>query len=255
MEARSPGTIDQRIAFRLIEKPYCSLEALTGGAHISCKAELPSGRNGLYWQKQTESPDYWFRGRTRSARRFVLRRILGYAVGVNPITTDIAPSAFAITGVALFEQPEVHLVDDEGRSFVLRSNELYDDGGNGPSRYMNLATDDKPFFNQTHRWGLHTLRFRGYLGGGFYAARNAQSTFVVLLIQSSIVSGAMIQLPLLRINRSALRAKDCWTLLVYFASLGWGIFPSKSFSDNGFNRSLVPRSYVFGSPCGIAHIH
>jgi hypothetical protein len=48
------------------------------------------------------------------------------AVEVNPITTDIVRNRLRDHWGGLFEQPEVHLVTDEGRSFVRRSNERYD---------------------------------------------------------------------------------------------------------------------------------
>jgi hypothetical protein len=321
------------------------------------------------------------------------------AVEVNPITTDIVTKRLRDHWGGLFEQPEVHLVNDEGRSFVRRSNELYDviisvdtfsgtalasgaltltesyiltreafedywnhltpngvllvtgydttklistaramsdklgvsdpanhlfayiglgatfgktnlnsgfvlqksplspeevaemarragiDGGNRPqdqrsptilyspfaephdprqtlladlakspdpekvyaqsdTYYLNPATDDKPFFHQTQRWGLH-MGFRGYFGGGFYTARNAQVTLVVLLIQSSIVAGAMILLPMVRFNRSALRAKGCGTLLVYFASLGVGYVLIEIIFLQRFQLFLGPPIYTF----------
>src|SRR3984885_12700395 len=321
------------------------------------------------------------------------------AVEVNPITTDIVTKRLRDHWGGLFEQPEVHLVNDEGRSFVRRSNEQYDviisvdtfsgtalasgaltltesyiltreafedywnhltpdgvllvtgydttklmstaramsdklgvsdpanhlfayiglgaafgkmnlnsgfvlqksplspeevaemarragiDGGNRPqdqhlptilyspfaephdprqtlladlakspdpekvyaqsdTDYVNPATDDKPFFHQTQRWGLH-MGFRRYFGGGFNTARNAQVTLVVLLIQSSLVAGAMILLPMVRFNRSALRAKGCGTLLVYFASLGVGYVLIEIIFLQRFQLFLGPPIYTF----------
>jgi hypothetical protein len=323
------------------------------------------------------------------------------AVEVNPITTDIVTKRFRDHWGGLFEQPEVHLVNDEGRSFVRRSNELYDviisvdtysgtaltsgaltltesyiltreafedywnhlttngvllvtghditklistgramsdklgvsdpakhlfayvglgaafgqmnlnsgfvlqksplspeevaemarragiDGGNRPqdesqptilyspfsephgphqtlladlakspdpekvyarvdTYYVNPATDEKPFFHQSQRWGLHALGFRRYFGdGGLSATNNAQVTLVVLLIQSSIVAGAMILLPMVRFNRSALRTKGCGALLVYFASLGVGYILIEITFLQRFQLFLGPPIYTF----------
>lgn len=111
--------------------------------------------------------------------------------------------------------------------------------------YLKPATDDRPFFHQTQRWGLHTLGFRRYFGGGFYTARNAQVTLVVLLIQSSIVAGAMILLPMVRFSRSALRAKGCGSLLVYFASLGVGYVLIEIIFLQRFQLFLGPPIYTF----------
>ena len=321
------------------------------------------------------------------------------AVEVNPITTDIVTKRFRDHWGGLFEQPEVHLVTDEGRSFVRRSNEKYDViisvdtfsgtalasgaltltesyiltreafedywnhltpngvllvtgydttklistaramsdklgvsdpanhmfvyrglgaafghsnlnsgfilqksplnpaevaemaqragvvGGNNPEdphqptilyspfaephdplqtlladlakspdlkkiyaqadSYLYPATDDKPFFHQTQRWGLHSLGFRKYFGSGFYTARNAQVTLVVLLIQSSIVAAVLILLPMFRFNRSALRARGCGTLLLYFASLGVGYVFIEIIFLQRFQLFLGPPIYTF----------
>jgi Spermine/spermidine synthase domain len=48
------------------------------------------------------------------------------AVEVNPIITDIVTRRMREYWGDLFEQPEVHLVTDEGRSFIRRSREQYD---------------------------------------------------------------------------------------------------------------------------------
>jgi len=109
---------------------------------------------------------------------------------------------------------------------------------------LHPATDDKPFFHQTQRWGLH-MGFRRYFESGFYTARNAQVTLVVLLIQSLIVAGAMILLPMVRFNRSVLRAKGCGTLLVYFASLGVGYIFIEIIFLQRFQLFLGPPIYTF----------
>jgi hypothetical protein len=48
------------------------------------------------------------------------------AVEINPIITDIVTNRMAGHWGGLFEQPEVHLVTEDGRSYVRRSKEKYD---------------------------------------------------------------------------------------------------------------------------------
>jgi len=48
------------------------------------------------------------------------------AVEINPVVVDIITHRLRQHWGGLFEQPEVHLVTDEGRSFVRRSKEKYD---------------------------------------------------------------------------------------------------------------------------------
>ena len=48
------------------------------------------------------------------------------AVEINPIITDIVTKRMREHWGGLFEQPEVRLVTEEGRSFVRRSKEKYD---------------------------------------------------------------------------------------------------------------------------------
>jgi SAM-dependent methyltransferase len=48
------------------------------------------------------------------------------AVEINPIITDVVRSRMKDFWGGLFDEPEVHLVNEEGRSFVRRSKEKYD---------------------------------------------------------------------------------------------------------------------------------
>jgi hypothetical protein len=91
------------------------------------------------------------------------------------------------------------------------------------SDYIRPATDDKPFFNQTKRWGLR-LGFRNVLGAGKKGEveGGAQVTLAVLLVQAVVVAGVMILLPLVRFGRQGLRASGRWAFLTYFAGLGLG---------------------------------
>jgi hypothetical protein len=95
---------------------------------------------------------------------------------------------------------------------------------NSTSEYLRPATDDKPFFYQTKRWGLR-LGFRDVLGARqkvIASGSAAQVTLVVLLVQAVMVAGVMILLPLVRFNRQGVRASGRWAFLTYFASLGLG---------------------------------
>jgi len=93
------------------------------------------------------------------------------------------------------------------------------------SGYILPATDDKPFFNQTQRWGLK-LGFRAVLGAGqkleVVEQQAAQVTLVVMLIQAVAVAGVLIIFPLVRFNRQGLRARSRGSFLTYFAGLGLG---------------------------------
>ena len=48
------------------------------------------------------------------------------AVDINPIINDIVARRMRSAWGGLFEQPEVELITEDGRSFVRRSNEKYD---------------------------------------------------------------------------------------------------------------------------------
>jgi hypothetical protein len=90
---------------------------------------------------------------------------------------------------------------------------------------LRPATDDKPFFNQRRRWSSLRLGFRGVLGAGARGNPDdpvAEVILVVLLIQSILVAGVMILIPLVRFNRQGLRVPGRWSFLTYFAGLGLG---------------------------------
>jgi hypothetical protein len=90
---------------------------------------------------------------------------------------------------------------------------------------LRPATDDKPFFNQRKRWSSLRLGFRGVLGAGARGSPDepvTEVTLAVLLIQTVLVAGVMILLPLVRFNRQGLRAGGRWAFLTYFAGLGMG---------------------------------
>jgi hypothetical protein len=96
---------------------------------------------------------------------------------------------------------------------------------NSTNYYLRPATDDKPFFNQTRRWKW-PLGFREVLTAegeseGTEAPVN-QVILVVMLIQSLVVGGLLILLPLLRFNRQGLRMSGQGFFLTYFAGLGLG---------------------------------
>jgi hypothetical protein len=93
------------------------------------------------------------------------------------------------------------------------------------------ATDDKPFFNQHTRWSR--IRWRTVVDLFSQqqprAARMAledrpiaEVTLLILLVQSTIVAGLCILLPLALLNRRGLQVEGRGNWLGYFAALGLG---------------------------------
>jgi predicted membrane-bound spermidine synthase len=104
---------------------------------------------------------------------------------------------------------------------VLRSNDTQ----------LAAATDDKPFFNQHTRWSR--IRWRTIVdlfsqkqpSAARLALEDrpvAEITLVILLVQSIVVAGLCILLPLAVRNRKGLESEGRWNWLVYFAALGLG---------------------------------
>jgi Spermine/spermidine synthase domain len=93
------------------------------------------------------------------------------------------------------------------------------------------ATDDQPFFNQHTRWSR--IRWRTVVDlfsqQKPLAARMAledrpiaEVTLLILLVQSTIVAGLFILLPLALLNRRGLQVEKRGSWLGYFAALGLG---------------------------------
>jgi hypothetical protein len=93
------------------------------------------------------------------------------------------------------------------------------------------AMDDKPFFNQHTRWSR--IRWRTVVDlfsqQKPLAARMAledrpiaEVTLLILFVQSTIVAGLCILLPLALLNRTGLRVEGSGSWLGYFAVLGLG---------------------------------
>jgi predicted membrane-bound spermidine synthase len=96
---------------------------------------------------------------------------------------------------------------------------------------LQAATDDKPFFNQHTRWSR--IRWSTIVDlfsqKGPMAARLAledrpiaEVTLLILLVQSAIVAGLFILLPLIVMDRRGLQMDGHWGWLAYFAALGLG---------------------------------
>jgi len=96
---------------------------------------------------------------------------------------------------------------------------------------LAAATDDKPFFNQHTRWSR--LRWNTIVDlfsqkqpmGARLALEDrpiAEVTLLILLVQSTVVAGLCILLPLALLDRGSLRAERPWGWLGYFAALGLG---------------------------------
>ena len=96
---------------------------------------------------------------------------------------------------------------------------------------LAAATDDKPFFNHHTRWSKIRWQtivdlFSEKLPGGARMALEdrpiAEVTLLVLLVQSTIVAGLCILLPLALLDRRGLEVENRWSWLGYFAALGLG---------------------------------
>ncbi len=96
---------------------------------------------------------------------------------------------------------------------------------------LAAATDDKPFFNQHTRWSrirwntIIDLFSQKQPSGARLALEDrpiAEVTLLILLLQSGLVAGVCILLPLVVVDRGSLRAEGHWGWLVYFAALGLG---------------------------------
>ena len=96
---------------------------------------------------------------------------------------------------------------------------------------LAAATDDKPFFNQHTRWSrirwntIVDLFSQKQPFGARLALEDrpiAEVTLLILLIQSVVVAGVCILLPLAVVDRGSLRAEARWGWLAYFAALGLG---------------------------------
>jgi len=80
------------------------------------------------------------------------------------------------------------------------------------------ATDDRPFFNQQTRWS--SVRPGSWRESGM--SPGAEVTLLMLLVESVVVAGVLIVLPLARFSKQGLRAPGRLAFLVYFAGLGLG---------------------------------
>ena len=96
---------------------------------------------------------------------------------------------------------------------------------------LAAATDDKPFFNQHTRWSrirwntIVDLFSQKQPMGARLALEDrpvAEVTLLILLLQSAVVAGLCILLPLAVLDRGSLQAEGPWGWLAYFAALGLG---------------------------------
>jgi len=93
------------------------------------------------------------------------------------------------------------------------------------------ATDDKPFFNQHVRWS--SVGWNSFTDvfsqNNALAARMAlenkpvaEVTLLLILMQSIVLAGILILIPLFRYSKQGLKFNNRWRYLWYFASLGLG---------------------------------
>lgn len=93
------------------------------------------------------------------------------------------------------------------------------------------ATDDKPFFNQHMKWSAISWRhFEDVFSqddpmAARMALENkpvAEITLLLILLQSVVLAGILILIPLFRFSREGLQFSSRWRYLGYFACLGLG---------------------------------
>lgn len=148
-----------------------------------------------------------------------IRGILNAEAGRDKDTTSIktlyAPDERPTEG--LFAQ----IVGAPHLEEVFRHNDLQ----------LAAATDDKPFFNQHMRWSrirwstVVDLFSQKQPSGARLALEDrpiAEVTLLILLVQSVVVAGLCILLPMALLDRRGLQIEGRWGWLGYFAALGLG---------------------------------
>jgi hypothetical protein len=114
-----------------------------------------------------------------------------------------------------------HIVDSPDLESVFQSSDTQ----------LAAATDDTPFFNQHTRWSrikwstIVDLFSQKQPSGARLALEDrpiAEVTLLILLLQSAVVAGVCILLPLAVVDRGSLRVEGRWGWLAYFAALGLG---------------------------------
>ena len=94
-------------------------------------------------------------------------------------------------------------------------------------RMISPATDDCPFYNQNVRlsslrlWNLRVILKAGSLGNAGLQPV-AETMLVTMLVQSIVIAGILVLLPLAYLARHGLQVSGRWAFLGYFAALGFG---------------------------------
>lgn len=91
------------------------------------------------------------------------------------------------------------------------------------------ATDDKPFFSHKFRWStlswasfLDTFRTKDNLWGNLELKPIAEYVLLIILIQTILIAGIMILLPLFITTKGGLSLQKSLPILLYFSCLGLG---------------------------------
>jgi hypothetical protein len=168
-----------------------------------------------------------------------IRGILNAEAGPQKDTVSIktlyAPDQGPTDGLSAQIMRAPHLED------VFRNNDLQ----------LAAATDDKPFFNQHTRWSrirwstIVDLFSQKQPFGARLALEDrpiAEVTLLILLVQSAIVAGLCILLPLAWLGRGGLQIEGRWGWLGYLPRSGWALSWSKSRCYNASFCSLGNRS-------------
>ncbi len=94
---------------------------------------------------------------------------------------------------------------------------------------LTPATDDRPFFNHRTRWSaISTDTFRDIFSQssrGRMALEDrpiAEVTLIILLLESGLIAGVFIFVPLLKLRKSMPVKGAAWPWMLYFSALGVG---------------------------------
>ena len=104
-----------------------------------------------------------------------------------------------------------------------------------PELYQNFdykiepATDDQPFFSHKYRWStlswssfINTFQTKDNLWGNLELKPIAEYVLIIILLQTILVAGIMILLPLFTSSRLNFSKRESIPVLIYFSGLGLG---------------------------------
>jgi hypothetical protein len=119
---------------------------------------------------------------------------------------------------------------------------------------LSPVTDNRPFFNHTMKWSA--LRMDHGLDLFRVGRREpttqpvAEIVLVMILVQSVLIAGGLIILPLWRFSRQGVAVPGRWSFLIYFASLGLGYIMIEMVFLQRFTLFLGQPIYTFAAILG-----